>query len=342
MSMTLLVTGGNGFVMSNLARHWLESDAKARCVVLDASPPDAIADRFFAPVAPRLSFLEGDVSRPESWEKALSEHPITHIAHGATVTPISRGNLTDAKREPEAENPRQVIEVNVMGTVALLDWARRRDGIRRFLYVSSGAVYRDDGPATTGAPLPEEGYVGPRALYGISKQASELIVERYGDLFQMSVAAVRLPSMFGPMDRKTRSRDYRSAMHRLAHFAVSGERLKTNTLDGVGDYLHAGDAAAAMSLLLRAPSLRHRIYNLASGEATTLRTLAAYAAEKVPGFRWETVAPEQANLLQDARLTGGKWGAYDISRIRDELGWQPRPLREAVHAYMDWIVQFEG
>ncbi|MBI1778390.1 MAG: NAD(P)-dependent oxidoreductase [Proteobacteria bacterium] len=340
--MTLLVTGGNGFVMSNLARHWLESDTQARCVILDSSPPDAIALRFFQPVADRLRFIEGDVTEPRTWAQTLAAHGITHVAHGATVTPIARGTITEARREPEADDPRRVIDVSVMGTVAVLDWARQRQGLQRFLYVSSGAVYLDDGPAVAGAPLPEDGYVGPRALYGISKQASELIVARYADLFRLDVVSVRLPSMFGPMDRKTRSRDYQSAMHRLAHLAVAGSRLRVNTLDGVGDYLHAGDAAVAMALLLRAPTLRHRTYNLASGEATRTRTLAQYAKEKAPGFTFETAPADEANLLQDERLTGGKWGAYDISRLGQEFGWRSRPLREALHSYMDWIASFEG
>src|SRR5947209_2422712 len=98
----LLVTGGHGFVMSNLALHWLQRDAKARCVILDASPPDAIAIRFFQPVADRLSFVEGDVARPETWADALSRYEVTHVAHGATVTPIARGSAAEAKREPEA------------------------------------------------------------------------------------------------------------------------------------------------------------------------------------------------------------------------------------------------
>jgi UDP-glucose 4-epimerase len=46
--------------------------------------------------------------------------------------------------------------------------------------------------------------------------------------------------------------------------------------------------------------------------------------------------------VQDANLKDGMWGAYDISRIRGETGWTPRPMREALHAYMDWIVAERG
>jgi nucleoside-diphosphate-sugar epimerase len=63
----------------------------------------------------------------------------------------------------------------------------------------------------------------------------------------------------------------------------------------------------------------------------------AWAAEKAPGFHAEIVADEEADILQDASLRDGMWGAYDISRIGAETGWKPRPAREALHAYIDWI-----
>jgi len=90
-----------------------------------------------------------------------------------------------------------------MGTVAALDWARTQPKLRRFVYVSSGSVYRNHGPDRPGEPLPEDGYVMPRRLYAISKFASELITERYAELFGLPIASVRLSSVYGPMDRAT-------------------------------------------------------------------------------------------------------------------------------------------
>src|SRR5215469_2240818 len=129
--MKLLVTGATGFVMSVLARHWLESDPAARLVVLDASPFDATAERYFAPFTKRLSVVVADVTRPDTWRAALAEHEITHIVHGATVTPISRGTVAEARREPEAENPARIVDVNLMGTVAVLEWARTLTNLER-------------------------------------------------------------------------------------------------------------------------------------------------------------------------------------------------------------------
>src|SRR5262249_10608412 len=149
-----------------------------------------------------------------------------------------------------------------MGTVRLLDWARQQKGLQRFIYVSSGAVYRNHGPDWPGEPLPEDGYVMPLRLYGISKMASELVTNRYAELFGLSVASVRMSSVYGPRARVTASRNFRHIPNRVAHLALAGKPIRVNTLDGVGDYLHSGDAADAFVKLLTAPRLAFRTYNV--------------------------------------------------------------------------------
>jgi UDP-glucose 4-epimerase len=337
--MTLLVTGATGFVMSVVARQWLQADSAERVVVLDAAPLDAAARRYFAPVAARVSVVVADVTRPQEWHAALDGKDVTHIVHGATITPISRGTVAEGKREPEAENSARIIDVNVMGTVAVLEWARRQPHLQRLIYVSSGAVYKHHGPDRPGEPLPEDGYVMPRRLYGISKLASELITERYADLFGLVAASVRPSSVYGTMDRVTASRNYRHVPNRIAHLALDGvHRVRVNTLDAIGDYIHAEDVAAAIISLLRATRLRYSSYNVAAGVTTSVGELVSWAAEKAPGFAAEIVPAAQADIVADPTLTGGMWGAYDVSRIAAETGWRPRPVREALHAYMDWIV----
>src|SRR5574341_417098 len=171
--MTLLITGGGGFVMSNLARHWLVSDSEANAMVLDATPLDAFAERFFAPVRSRMTFVQGDVTDPATWRN-LEERGITRIVHGATITPSS---------ERERANPKQILDVNLMGTVQALEFARRQPVFKRFMYVSSGAVYGEALPGTPDVPLAEDGHIAPVELYGITKYASELITRRYSECF---------------------------------------------------------------------------------------------------------------------------------------------------------------
>ena len=341
--MTVLITGATGFAMSVLARTWAETAPDEMVVALDAAKPDAAALRYFAPVADRLRVIVGDITVPESWVLQLEGLDITHIVHGATVTPLARGTAADIGREPEAAEPARIVAVNTMGTVALLDWARAQPSVRRFIYVSSGAVYRHHGPDRPGEPLPEDGYVAPRRLYGISKWSSEMITERYGELFGLSVASVRLSSVYGTMDRVTASRNFRHVPNRIAHKALARSgALRVNTLAAVGDYIHAEDAARGILALAKAEKLHHGVYNIAAGETATIGQLVEWAAEKVPGFTADTVPMAEAEMIEDASLTGGMWGAYDIARISQETGWHPRPTREAFHAYIDWLAEGKG
>jgi UDP-glucose 4-epimerase len=340
--MHLLVTGGSGFVMSVLGREWLAAHPAAYLTVLDVAPLDVAARRYFAPVADRLDVIVADLTRADTWRAALESKVITHVVHGATITPISRGTEGESRREPEAEQPAHIIDVNVMGTVALLEWARTQSKIQRYVYVSSGGVYKEHGPDCPGEPMPEDGYVMPRRLYGISKLASELIVERYGSLFGLPAISVRPASVYGTMDRITASRNFRHVPNRVARAALQIRgRLRVNSLDGVGDYIHAEDVARAILALLAAPRLDFSVYNIASGILTSVRDFVEWAAEKVPGFQVEVVPSADADLVQDPSLRDGMWGAYDISRIQAETAWHARPVREAFHAYMDWVSEFQ-
>ncbi len=141
--MTLLITGGGGFVMSHLARTWLEADHKARAVVLDAAGLDAPAKRFFAPVADRLDYICADVLDDDALAQIAAAHDIRRIVHGATITSMGEDN-----------DPRRLLEVNISGTANLLQWAAGLPDLARFIQVSSGSVY-GGGPAE--GPVPEEG-----------------------------------------------------------------------------------------------------------------------------------------------------------------------------------------
>ena len=340
--MTLLVTGGTGFVMSVLARTWLEHDPTAQAAILDHAGLDAMAERYFAPVRDRLSIITADVRNPAEWRDALEGLGIRYVVHGATVTPISRGSAAEARREPEAEDPERIVDVNFTGTVRILEWARRQRHLKRFVYVSSSSVYRHHGPDWSGEPLPEDGYVAPLTLYGISKFAAEMVVNRYADLFGLSAVSVRLASVYGPMDRATGSRDFRHVPNRVAHMALGGETIRPNSLEPVGDYIHSADVAEAILALLRTERLRYRHYNIGSGVTSTIGDIVEWAREHVPDLKVELSPIESANIIQDTAHKDGMWGAYDIARIERDTHWRPRPGKLAFHDYLDWIIGNEA
>lgn len=337
--MTLLITGAMGFVMSNLALRWLIHEPAARVVAVDLAPPDRMAERFFAPVRDRLLPITGDISAADSLRHIATDYAVSHIVHGAAITPHARtGELASPGLEHAA--PRRILEVNLLGTLNMLELARTLPSLRRFIYISSGSVYAESAP-TAQVPLPEDGPVDPRTLYPISKHASELIVRRYGELYGLSTVSVRLSGVYGPMDRDTPGRRLRSVPYRVAHLALAGKPIRANTLDGVGDYIHADDVAQAIVLLLKAHRLRHDVYNVAHGALASLRELIGYAVEVLPATRHEIVGDADADIVQDPRRSTGRWGAYDVSRLHDEFGWGSRPLRDGLQDYIRWLRRYE-
>ena len=339
--MTLLVTGATGFVMSVLARHWLESDPAARLVVLDASPLDAAAQRYFAPCQepPVRGARRRDAARAPG-AATLAGHAVTHIVHGATVTPLSRGTAAEAKREPEAESPGRIIDVNVMGTVAVLDWARTLPNLQALHLCQLGG-----GLQAPWAGSPRRTAAGGRlrdaatpvrdleARLGADHRALRRPV-RPVDRLGASVLGLRpdgsrdgepqLPPRPQP-DRALRpgGREARARQH-----ARCGRRLHPRRGRGGGDRRAAARAAPALQRLQRRlrQDREHR------------RARRPGQPRKCRAFMPRSCRPSRPISLQDPLLRDGMWGAYDVSRIAADTGWQPRPVREALHAYMDWLV----
>jgi len=331
MTDTLLVTGGSGFVLSHLVRQWLDSVPRSRAVVVDAAPMDAAARDWFGGVEDRLTFVQGSVADPAVW-KALPSDAITHIVHGSAVTSISR-LLDDGF---SAAVP--ALETNLMGPVHALAFAAQCPKLKRMVHVSTGSVYGVDGPVPEDDPMPEEGFIDPDGYYGISKFAGEQLAVQSARQLGLPVVAVRLSSVFGPMDRETPARAVAMAPAILMRRALAGERVKVTDLGGAGDYIHAGDVALAIRALFDAPKLNHAVYNVANGARYTMGELVNLVAASVPGFEAEIAAESDADIVIDPARTGGRWNAYDVSRMRADTGWTPFPLKDTLRDYRDWLL----
>jgi len=334
--MKVLVSGGGGFVMANFLRRWLEADPRHRAVALDASPLDAEATAYFAPVADRLQFSVGDVTRPDTWAKLPAD--VDFVVHGAAVTPHAFTDKDGKRHEPEREDPVRVLNANIMGTARALDWARGLKGLKRFVYVSTGSVYADAVPDQEKDffPLPEDGYIGPTALYDVSKYSSELVALRFKQLYDLDLAIVRLSSVFGPMDRQTPARGTKNLCNYVTNAAAEGRVLTVDSDQAVGDYVYAPDVADGIRRLLLASrtALKHDVYNLAQGETSSVRDLANLAATAAPGFKIEIVPAAKAEMQTMPDRQTGKWAAYDISRAEADLGWRPRALKTTIADYV--------
>jgi UDP-glucose 4-epimerase len=326
-----LLTGGAGFVCSNVALGLLDRDPACRVIVVDRAL-DGLAEASFAPHGSRVQIELRDITDPGAFAGIPGNESVTHVVHGAMVAHVP---------EWEVEDPARFVHVNIVGTTNVLEWARRLPRLRRLLYVSSGGVYGDPTPLSPSVPQTEEGPFNPPELYAISKLASELVCRRYGELFGLDVLIVRLSWVFGPMERITSGRELMSPPYMIARAMLEGRpaTVTRRTLDAVGDFLSSEDVAAAIAAILGAAELRSPVYNIAAGELTTFRELLGAAAEAHEGIGYAVVDDDApgAELDHDPGLRRARWNAYDIGRIRNELAWQPRPLAEQLRSYLSWI-----
>jgi len=335
--MTLVVTGGGGFVLSHLVRQWLEKHAAAEVIVVDRLAPDHAAEVFFRPVRQRIRFIEADIGDWERWTAEIDPACVTRLVHGAAVSPIA----PDPSVNPDKENPARTLAINIMGTAWVLDWARRLPNLERFIYLSSG-VYGyghkgqpDDPPEP--AITEDEPLEPDAALYDISKATGERLVRRFADLFGLSAVSVRPSAIYGPMDRDTGARNVHPVPWHMAHRAVAGQRFGVNSLEGRYDWLAAPDVGRAMVHLLEAAQPRHLAYNVGYGEPATIADLAEGVRQVVPDFDFGEGPEAEADYVQPLHMRGGVWRVRSRARLEDEFGWTPTPHRKAMADYVRWL-----
>jgi nucleoside-diphosphate-sugar epimerase len=324
----VLITGGCGFVLSNLARHLLDHDPGTWITILDRSGPDQAIERFFASNRNRLEIITGDIGDKNHLDSIAFRAPISHIVHGAAIT-------HDAEREKR--DPMAYVDTNLTGTIKLLNFASSLPALRCFLHVSTGGVYGRPGPQSPEGPQPETGPFDPPEFYAITKYAAELAARRMGELFNIAVVIVRLSDVFGPMERPTSYRRQMSLPWHMIQSLLVGRPLQISgeSLEAGGDYLSAEDVSAALALLLLTSHLPHQVFNIAAGVRRDVPELLSTFARVAPGFRFEVTKPESAEIRLDPTNRLARYNAYDISRI-SVLGWRQRPLAEQFATYVAW------
>ena len=322
--MATLVTGGTGFVGSNIVRTLAEREDQVVCFDLNA--PGEMVTKYMGPLADRVTFVQGDILSVPDLERAVEGRDISKIVHAAV--------FTGTREDIETGRSREIVDINVAGTANLLDLACGLP-LRRFLYVSSRSVYGEE--RARNEVLKEDGILRPRTLYAGTKYASELLTRRYAELHGFSAVSVRLSSPYGPMERVSGHRAMMSAMYELTRAVVRGEPLRTGDTSVGRDYAYVLDTAAAICAVLDAPSLSHEVYNISAGRRTTLEEVVVALKELRPSIRVEH-EPGQTyrNLDPDSSPV-----SLDISRIREDVGFTPAfDLLAGLRSYLEWRETF--
>jgi len=346
---TLLVTGGAGFIGSNLVRYLLSQTSDHIVVVDKLTYAGSLLNVEDAVDNPRVTFVRADIADVDSMSRLFSEHRPSAVLNLAAETHVDRS----------IDSPRPFVDTNIVGTFVLLDVARRwwggltgpeRDAFR-FLHVSTDEVY-----GTLGASglFAEDTPYAPNSPYAASKASADHLVRAYFHTFGLPVLITNCSNNYGPYQFPEK------LIPLMILNAIDGRSLPIYGDGGnVRDWLHVEDHCAGILLVLAKGRLGEK-YNVGGGNERTNLEIVDRICDAVD----ELVDSRSAGALADSRLrTGGtsrralktfvpdrpghdRRYAIDATKIRRELGWAPRwsfedGLRETVRWYLEHRVWCE-
>lgn len=305
----IVVTGGAGFIGSNLVHHLLEhSDAVVVNVDLltYAGNLENLAG-VESKYGSRYHFVRADICDVEAMRDVL--HGADAVLHLAAESHVDRSILSDAP----------FVRTNVMGTQTLLA-AARAAGVRRFVHVSTDEVYGElewVDPALEGTPafdaaprFTEETPLAPRSPYSASKAGSDLLALAYHATHGMDVVVTRCSNNYGPWQFPEK------LIPLMIVKALEGELLPVYG-DGlnVRDWIHVADHCRGIVAALER-GRAGRVYNFGgAAERTNLNVVQAILQALGRD-------PELIRFVSD-RPGHDRRYAIDFARARDELGWTP-------------------
>ncbi len=285
-----LITGGAGFIGSNLAESLVKSGHPVR--ILDNFATGARAN--LAAVADTAELLEGDLRDPAIVERAV--RGIEVVFHQAALPSVARS----------LEDPATTHAVNATGTLTLL-LAARRAGVRRVVYASSSSVYGD----SPNLPKREEMPTQPKSPYAVSKLAGEQYCQVFAAALDLETVSLRYFNIFGP--RQDPASPYAAVIPKFLAAMRRGERP---VIFGDGkqsrDFTYVENAVRANLFAADAAGASGEVINVACGARVTLLELVGHL-NRLLGKRLEPafapprpgdVRHSQADLTRSATLLG--------------------------------------
>lgn len=297
--MRILVTGGAGFIGSNLAGALLADERVSFVRVLDnlATGSKKNIEEFIA--NPRFEFIEGDIRDYQTCLDACES--IDAITHQAAL-----GSVPRSINDPLTTN-----NVNITGTLHIFNAAREK-GISRVVYAASSSTYGDHKEL----PKVEDRIGNPLSPYAVTKYVNELYAKVYANLYGMNFIGLRYFNIFGP--KQNPKGPYAAVIPLFAEALLNG---KPPVINGDGthsrDFTYIDNAVSAniLSLFTANPEAGNQVYNIACGQQISLLDL-FNGLNKEAGTDIEPVfGPERKGDV--------KHSLADISKARTLLGYEP-------------------
>jgi UDP-glucuronate 4-epimerase len=323
MSKHILVTGGAGFIGSHLGHRLLGRGD--RVTVLDNF------NDFYDPAKKRAN-IEGLRARADGVEaaaesfrlvegdirdEALVEELFSEAAFDGVVHLAARAGV-----RPSLEEPILYEDVNCIGTLRLLE-AARRHGPRVFIFGSSSSVYG----INEKVPFSEEDRIDqPISPYATTKRTGELLCYNYHHLHGMAISCLRFFTVYGPAQRPE------MAIHKFTDLLARGETIPFYG-DGSSrrDYTFITDIIDGVVASLDAEH-GFEIFNLGGAETTSLADLVRWLAEELAVEPRIEYLPDQPG---DVPITYA-----DVSKAERLLGYSPKvPIREGLKRFVAWYVE---
>ncbi len=319
---TWLVTGGAGFIGSNLVETLLALGQRVRCLDSFVTGHRRNVDEAGRGREAELELLEGDIRDVAICRRACQGVDV--ILHQAALGSVPRS----------IEDPLATHAANATGFVNVL-WAAHEAGVKRIVYASSSSVYGDH-PAL---PKVEQETGRPLSPYAVTKVADELYASVFGPTYGLELLGMRYFNVFGP--RQDPEGPYAAVIPLWFRSLLTDKPVFING-DGQTsrDFCHIDNVVQANLLAgtTTNPDALGRVYNIAVGDRTTLAELFAAIRDQVA--RFHPAAAQAKPTHRDFRAGDVRHSLADVSKAQRLLGYEPRVrVREGLERAAAWYAE---
>lgn len=311
--MRILVTGGAGFIGSNLVESLLKRKDVQLVRVLDNFATGRAENIREFMDNPRFEFIEGDIRNFQTCMDACEG--IDLISHQAAL-----GSVPRSINDPLTSN-----EVNVTGTLNIFT-AAKENAVKRIIYAASSSTYGDH----PGLPKIEDRIGQPLSPYAVTKYVNELYARVYASIYGMELIGLRYFNVFGP--RQNPQGPYAAVIPLFIKAVldneppvINGDGEHSRDFTFVGNAVHANEVA----LFTTNAEAVNQVYNIAFGEQTSLNQL----FENIKEVAGSDLAPKYG----PERKGDVKHSLADISKARTMLGYDPAvSVKQGLKTTFEW------